>query len=198
MDGGFYTYDEDPAWHRYFREASAHNTVLVDGASHANYHRSNAWSSVAVPGPLRSHSGTLFDYCESSHAGFFGVSPPVTHRRGIYYDRQKTWLILDHLEGSGTRQVEAFFHLAPSQATPLGGGQGILIETDLGLNAELEVYDWPDCQIEVITGGEGPDGGWIGTGYGYRQRAPVIRGWGDVCLPNSFCFSIRREKKANS
>ena len=198
VDGGFYTYDEDPHWHRYFREASAHNTILVDGASHANYHLSNAWSSVAVAGPMRSHASRIFDYVESSHAGFFNVSPAVCHRRSIFHDRDKAWLILDHLAGEGLHRVEAFFHLAPSQTTPLCGGQGVLIETDLGLEAELEVYDWPECQIEVIAGGEGPDGGWIGTGYGYRQRAPVIRVWGDVCLPNSFCFSIRRVEKAGA
>ena len=191
VDGGFYTYDEDPAWHRYFREASAHNTVLVDGASHANYHRSNAWSSVAVPGPLRSHSGPLFDYCESSHAGFFGVSPPVTHRRGIYYDRQKTWLILDHLEGSGTRQIEVFFHLAPSSVSRGTGESELLIRTEDGLQIEFEVLDWPDSKIEVIEGGEGPDRGWIGTGYGFRQRAPVIRIWGEMALPRGFGFVFR-------
>ena len=126
------------------------------------------------------------------------MSPAVCHRRSIFHDRDKAWLILDHLAGEGLHRVEAFFHLAPSQTTPLCDGQGVLIETDLGLEAELEVHDWPECQIEVIAGGEGPDGGWIGTGYGYRQRAPVIRVWGDVCLPNSFCFSIRRVEKASS
>ena len=92
-------------------------------------------------------------------------------------------------------RIEVFFHLAPSQVTSLGRGQGIAIQTDLGLEAELEVHDWPACHIEVIAGGEGPDGGWIGTGYGYRERAPVIRIWGDVSLPNSLCFSIRRVEK---
>ena len=194
VDGGFYTYDEDPVWHRYFREASAHNTILVDGASHANYHPSNAWSSVAVPGPLRSHSSTLFDYCESSHAGFFGVAPPVTHRRGIFYDRDRTWLILDHLTGEGARSVEAYFHLAPSTVSPLSNRSGLLIQTESGVEVEFEVTNWPDVQVEVIEGGDGPEGGWIGTGYGFRQRAPVIRIWGEVALPRGFEFLLRHLK----
>ena len=199
VDGGFYTYDEDPQWHRYFREASAHNTVLVDGASHANYHASNAWSSVAIPDPINAHASQLFDYVESSHSGFFNVSPAICHRRAIFHDRQDAWLIMDRLSGGqGMHRIEVFFHLAPSRVTPLGRGQGILIQTDLGLEAELEVHDWPDCHIETIAGGEGPDGGWIGTGYGYRERAPVIRIWGDACLPNSFSFSIRRVEKTGS
>ena len=195
VDGGFYTYDEDPEWHRYFREASAHNTILVGGASHANYHLSNAWSSVAVPGPIHAHTSRLFDYVESSHSGFFNISPAVSHRRSIYHDRQCHWLVMDQLSGAGTYRVEAFFHLAPAEVRSLEGKRGISIETKLGLAAELEVYDWNDCNIETITGGEGPGGGWIGTGYGYRERAPVIRIWGDVPLPNSFCFSIRRVEK---
>ncbi len=198
VDGGFYTYDEDPEWHRYFREAAAHNTIVVDGASHANYHPSNAWSSVAEPGPINAHASQLFDYVESSHNGFFNVSPKVSHRRSIFHDRDSAWLILDHLSGSDVHAVEAFFHLAPSKVTPLDRGQGVLIQTDDGLSAELEVQDWPDGQVEIIAGGEGPDEGWIGTGYGYRERAPVIRIKGDVCLPNSFSFLIRRVEKAIS
>ena len=196
VDGGFYTYDEDPEWHRYFREAAAHNTISVDGASHANYHLSNAWSSVAVPGPIHSRANHLFDYVESSHSGFFNVSPSVCHQRAIFHDRQHDWLLMDQLSGEGVHRVEVFFHLAPSEVLPLEDGNGLLIRTKLGLKAELVVCDWPDCHIETIVGGEQPDGGWIGTGYGYRERAPVIRIWGDISLPNSFSFSIRRVEKA--
>ena len=196
VDGGFYTYDEDPEWHRYFREVAAHNTISVDGASHANYHLSNAWSSVAVPGPIYSHANRLFDYVESSHSGFFNVSPSVCHRRSIFHDRQHDWLLMDQLSGEGVHRVEVFFHLTPSEVLPLEDRNGLFIQTKLGLGAELVVFDWPDCHIETIAGGEQPDGGWIGTGYGYRERAPVIRVWGDISLPNSFCFSIRRVEKA--
>ena len=95
-------------------------------------------------------------------------------------------------------QVEVFFHLSPSSVSRDNGESALLIRTEDGLQVEFEILDWPDSQIEVIEGGEGPDRGWIGTGYGLRKRAPVIRIWGDVCLPNSFCFSIRRVKKASS
>ena len=43
----------------------------------------------------------------------------------------------------------------------------------------------------MIEGGEGPDRGWIGTGYGFRQRAPVIRIWGEMALPRGFGFVFR-------
>ena len=103
---------------------------------------------------------------------------------------------MDQLSGEGVHRVEVFFHLDPSEVLPLEDRNGLFIQTKLGLGAELVVCDWPDCHIETIAGGEQADGGWIGTGYGYRERAPVIRIWGDISLPNSFCFSIRRVEKA--
>ena len=191
VDGGFYTYDEDPLWHRYFREAAAHNTVLVDGASHANFHASNAWSSVAIPEPMHWHATSLFEYVESGHAGFFGVSPAVRHRRAIYWNRMDKWMILDRLEGEGQHDVEVFFHFAPSEVKLLRDRQGVAVETVEGVTAELELVEGANCQLEIIAGGSGPEGGWIGTAYGYRQRAPVVRFWGRLQLPVAFSFAIQ-------
>ena len=190
VDGGFYTYDEDPLWHRYFREASAHNTLLVDGASHANFHPSNAWSSVATPESMQWHSTSLFEYVESGHAGFFGVVPAVRHRRALFWDLADKWVILDRLEGEGVHDVEVFFHFAPCEATLLGDRQGVAIKTAQGALAELVLLEGADCQIEIIAGRSGPEGGWIGTGYGYRQRAPVARFFGRFQLPVAFSFAI--------
>ncbi|MEK6250148.1 MAG: heparinase II/III family protein, partial [Planctomycetales bacterium] len=166
VDGGFYTYDEDPWWYRYFREASAHNTVLVDGASHGKFHPANAWSSVATPGPLHWESTSLFEYVECDHAGFFGVAPPVQHRRSIYWDRQNDWLVLDRLEGSGEHEVEIFFHFAPGEVELCDDHRSLMVRSDRGLFAVLELLETTPLKMQVVQSGDGPDGGWIGTGYG--------------------------------
>ncbi|MFQ5729495.1 MAG: alginate lyase family protein [Waddliaceae bacterium] len=44
VDPGFYTYNGDVVWHRYFRETEAHNTVVVDGCSQAEYRGRLKWS----------------------------------------------------------------------------------------------------------------------------------------------------------
>ena len=61
---------------------------------------------------------------------------------------------------------------------------------DVGALAELVLLEGADCQIEIIAGRSGPEGGWIGTGYGYRQRAPVARFFGRFQLPVAFSFAI--------
>ena len=44
VDPGFYTYNGDEQWHRYFRETEAHNTIVVDGCSQAEYRGRLKWS----------------------------------------------------------------------------------------------------------------------------------------------------------
>jgi len=82
------------------------------------------------------------------------------------------------------------FHFAPGEATLLGDRQGVAIKTIEGALAELVLLEGADCQLEIITGKSGPEGGWIGTGYGYRQRAPVARFFGRFQLPVAFSFTI--------
>lgn len=191
VDGGFYTYDEGPDWHRYFREASAHNTVLVDGASHARFHPSNAWSTVATPGPISWESTSLFEYVECDHAGFCGVDPPVRHRRSIYWDRQNDWLVLDRLEGTGEHEIEIYFHFAPGVVELRDDRRGLMVQSECGIFASLQLMENVPLDVQVVQSGEGPDGGWIGTGYGMRQQAPIVRFFGRTELPTSLSFSIQ-------
>ncbi|REJ64759.1 MAG: hypothetical protein DWQ31_20955 [Planctomycetota bacterium] len=200
VDGGFYTYDEDPLWHRYFREASAHNTVLVDGASHAKFYASNAWSCVAQAEPLNSESTPLFEYVQSGHDGYYGLAPPVRHRRAVYWDRADNFLILDRLTGQGSHLVEVFFHVAPGATVATDSPQRITMSTKSGHTATLELLDNKDLQWEVVENREGPAGGWVGTAYGHRQRAAVVRFFGQLKLPASmsFCLSCTRNEAAPS
>ncbi len=197
VDGGWYTYDEDPLWHRYYREASAHNTVLVDGASHAKFYASNAWSCVAQTDPIESESSKVFEYAQSGHSGFYDVKPAVRHRRSIFWDRADEYLVLDRLEAEGEasggeKTVEAFFHLAPGCTVELTGSQAVRIKTAAGNGAMLELLDNDRFQAEIIDeGGSRPETGWVGIAYGHRVRAPVVRFLAQTTLPTSMSFSIR-------
>ena len=190
VDGGFYTYDEDPSWHRYFREAAAHNTLLVDGASHAKFHASNAWSCAAIPEPLCYRSTATLEYVSAGHNGFYGIRPRVRHGREIVWDRGNQLQIRDQVEGCGVREIEVYFHLAPGTKVTDESLQTVTVKTARKHCATLAMSGNDQLTMEVIEGGKGPDGGWVGLGYGYRQRAPVIRFFGDVVLPISLSFAI--------
>ena len=197
VDGGFYTYDEDPLWHRYFREASAHNTVLVDGASHAKFYASNAWSCVAMTEPIEHESTSSSERVQSGHDGYYDVAPAVRHHRSIEWNHENDFLVVDCLEGEGTHRVEVFFHLAPGATVTTATADAITIETASNRFASLQLLDNVQLHADIIDEREDPerskrpDSGWVGTGYGYREQAPVVRFSGQLTLPATFSFSIR-------
>lgn len=201
VDGGFYTYDEDPLWHRYFREASAHNTVLVDGASHAKFYASNAWSCVATCDRIERTSTADSEQISSGHSGYYDIAPAVRHYRSIEWNREDEFLVHDRLDGQGSHHVEVFFHLAPGANVTTATTDAITIETAANHFATLQRLDNGPLEADIIDGGKDssgdlrPDTGWVGTGYGHRQRAPIVRFSGQVELPASFSFSIRCSRR---
>ena len=70
VDGGFYTFNGSPDWHRYCRDVQGHNTLRVDGGSQAKFNAANAWSCVAAPGPVRWTEDEHGETVEGSHRGF--------------------------------------------------------------------------------------------------------------------------------
>jgi hypothetical protein len=215
VDGGFYTYNEDPHWHRYFRETPAHNTICVDGASQAKFTGPIAWSCVASPGPARFATEGPVELCECSHAGFHGLAEHVRHRRAILWRRGDYWLVADRLEvvrlgavrldegASRTRgwqppseqdalehDVEVLFHFAPSRIDVATDGRSAMVTTAEGVGCLVQSVMGDGLSMEVIQGGDTPAGGWIGTSYGRRQRAPILRLFGRRQLPASICVVL--------
>jgi hypothetical protein len=190
VDGGFYTYNGLPDWHRYTRDVQAHNTVRVDGQSQANFHHRNAWSCVSEPGPIHYRSDETFEIVEGSHSGFVGVKDCTRHRRLVAWDRKSDWLIFDRLEGSGIHLIEAFFHFAPGCLSILSDGGGVMVTTDRGIQAVLQCANRDSLFVDARCGESEPDGGWIATGYGCKVPAPVVRFHGHVQLPFTMCFLL--------
>ena len=191
VDAGFYTFSGSPAWNRYCRDVQGRNTISVDGASPAKFNVAGAWSCVARPGPIHQESNGQQVVVAGSHTGFYGVQGRVAHRRAIVWNREAQWLIRDHLEGEGTHEVEVFFHFAPGTAFAQDDGRGVLISTDDGVHAMLRLLGTDPLRVEIKTGGESPDGGWIATSYGRCVPAPVVRFSDRVQLPISLTFGLR-------
>jgi hypothetical protein len=190
VDAGFYTYNGDPAWHRYFRETSAHNTICVDGASHARFCPSNAWSSVAVPENVVWHADDQLAYAECAHAGFWGLSSQIRHRRAIVWVRGAYWLIFDRLEGTGNHHVDVYFHFAPASAVSLTDRAGLRFHTMDGVSAHLQLLTSLVMDVNVRAGDPQPDGGWVATSYGRKIVAPVAIFSGRLELPVDLTFVL--------
>ena len=185
VDAGFYTYNGEPSWHRYFRESQAHNTVRVDGKSQARFEPSNAWSCVATPFPLRWASEPHFEWVECAHDGFYRLKGQIVHRRVLLWNQRSRLYVLDRIEGNGLHDVEVFFHLAPSDAAVGANPLQIDIQTVAGLHAIVEMAAHESMNVEIVQERDGADGGWVATSYGCRERAPVVRFFGRVELPVS-------------
>jgi hypothetical protein len=190
VDCGLDSYNGSPDWHRYCRDIRAHNTVSVDGASHAKFGARNTWSCVAKPEEKRCHSNGRLEIAEGSHCGFFGVREPVRHRRIITWERSEYLVVHDSLDGDGTHTVEVFFHFAPGIAQLLPDRTGARINTEQGVDAVIKAVNLHPLYAEIEQRAEGPTGGWIASSYGRRIPAPLVTFRGQVTLPLTLTFIL--------
>lgn len=92
------------------RGTAAHNTVRVDGCDQSEIWHSFRVGRRARPMDIRT------DHCrfaEAAHDGYRRLRGGVVHRRKIRLIGSDVQ-VEDNLEGSGTHEVEVFFHIHPS------------------------------------------------------------------------------------
>jgi hypothetical protein len=175
VDPGFYTYNGALDWHRYFRESLAHNTVVIDNQSQAQYAGRLKWS-YAPRTELRSWmSAKPIDYVEGTHSGYTRLPSPVVHRRAVVFLKPDYWLVRDELLGEGEHLIDRYFHFAPMQVVcdtkTLSVRSHSLGKGDLVIMAVEK--EGVTCQL--LAGSDTPDGGWIAPGYAQKVRAPIVR-----------------------
>jgi uncharacterized heparinase superfamily protein len=112
VDSGVYEYAAGH-WRDYFRSTRAHNTVEVEGED-----QSEMWSSFRVarrarPGPVRWEQRDNYILAQGSHDGYRRLPEPVTHRRTIVWERNRFWLIVDELLGTGQSSADNHVHFHP-------------------------------------------------------------------------------------
>ncbi|MDH3604793.1 MAG: heparinase II/III family protein, partial [Candidatus Tectomicrobia bacterium] len=182
VDAGSYTYNGDPAWRDYFHQTRAHNTVVVDGQNQAVHHGGMAWSHAARVRCEAWVSTTEYDYVCGSHDGYRRLTPPVLHRRAVLFRKSWYWLIFDEIDGAGEQSVESYLHVAPCtlDARPDGFDAHFVSGQRLGVRLAGASFN-----LDVITDSSPgqPESGWIGTHYGARRPAPVVRWHAQLQLP---------------
>ena len=175
VDPGFYTYNGNEQWHRYFRETEAHNTIVVDGCSQAEYRGRLKWAR--APDTMLHHAITTksLDFAEGSHNGYTRLTRPVVHRRAVVFLQPDYWMIRDELSGEGEHRIDRYFHFADMEIFCNEDRKLIHTRSPQGHNLAVLSIEKDNTAIEIMRGGNEPESGWIAPGYGKKSRAPVVR-----------------------
>jgi hypothetical protein len=173
VDPGFYTYNGAADWHRYFRDTTAHNTVVVDGESQATYRGRLRWSNAYRATSHHWVSTACLDYVEGSHDGYARLTSPVQHRRSVLFMKPDYWLLRDELTGEGAHQIDRYFHLAPDFDPTVLGNRVSARDKD-GIGLLIIALEDDGLTTHAWTDGDGPEDGWVATGYGQRRRAAAF------------------------
>jgi hypothetical protein len=184
VDPGFFTYNGDRSWERFYRETAAHNTIRVDERDQAGHLEKMAWIHAAR---------VTIDHWEArpdgavvvaSHDGYARSSQPVWHRRTVVMTEWGYLVIRDELIGSGPHKAEVVFQCAPGRAEV---GEGVLT---LDARFSLAWSSSTPLEPRLACGGEGPDAGWIAPGLSQRMPAPRLVLAGDWREPGLTVLSI--------
>jgi len=174
VDAGTYAYHSHPEWRTFFRSTAAHNTASVDGQNQSQMAGRFLWSSKANPRLLRFENSSEQATIEAEHDGYMGLSDPVTHRRGVRFDRATGNVsIEDSFHCAGHHQVELFFHMH-EQAAVLSVRNG---EAQVGWRGRHIVFSSPDryAHWEIIRGSDNPKLGWRSRSFNQKQPIATLR-----------------------
>jgi hypothetical protein len=167
VDSGFFSYNGDLAWERYFRETAAHNTVMVDGTSQAIHHDRMTWTRI----PRVAVEGMAVDgshgWARASHDGYVRLTEGITHRRTVWLRPDGYVVLYDELFGRGSHSIEIVFQFSPG-LHPTHSAATSAVEDD---DVVLAWCATGALEPIVSTAGSGPDGGWVAPHLGLRVPA---------------------------
>ncbi len=187
MEPGSYTYDHSN-WRRYAIGTASHNTVIVDGKwQHRGANKPPVTEAVKNPW----YATPLFDYVSGCYNGGYQenvynsaaqYSPEkwigekdfsVSHTRRVLFLKPYYALLLDTLDGTGSHQYDAHFHMdAPS--AKLDPATLVAVSQNPQDEAQVALYplDKAGLSAEIVQGQNEPILGW----YPAQHRAiPTVR-----------------------
>ncbi len=175
VDPGFFTYNGDPEWHRYFRETAAHNTAVVDGRSQAEFRGRLTWSHAPRTALHHWMTSATIDYVEASHNGYERLPQPVRHRRSALFLKPDYWFVRDEFTGAGTHQLDRYFHFTPGELTCDPEAGVVTTRRASGETLALIPVEREGVETVILRNGPAPCDGWLGVGYEKKIAAPVVR-----------------------
>lgn len=129
VDSGRYSYAENHQ-RLAFKQAMAHNTLIVDHCSFQAH--SNPWSAKKVAQPVNAHHffSKTFDFVEGGHLGYFQLSDPVFVNRKLCYLKPDILVVSDEVKTSGYHEYQQLFHLAQPNRVTIGKNSSICYNGD--------------------------------------------------------------------
>ncbi len=162
IDPGIYSYDQ-PLSRTYFREAEAHNILLIDGDQPRANPEVLAWGSTETA-----------DFAVGRIAG-----GDVTHQRSVLFVRPDYWLVVDHVTGSGEHSLARQFRF-PMVAVE-ADGQSVRTAFEDGANVRVTGLSGAELQMRE---------GWLPTGSASAEPGPVAAFVAERELPATFATVI--------
>ncbi len=184
VDPGFWTYNGHVDWHRYFRETEAHNTVVVDGQSQAEFRGRLKWSH--APRTSAHEWVTLggLDYADGSHDGYQRLASPVSHRRSVVFLKPHYWVVRDELIGEGEHAIDRCFHFATPDVVHDKATGAVQTRSESGRpNLAIMPVERDALATDVARGGPASPGGWVAIGYERKVQAAVAKFRSRTSLP---------------
>lgn len=142
VDSGRYTYVDGPERYR-FKEAAAHNTILMDGKGFAACRTSWIYGDLCTCMKQQYHEGRLGSFAEGSHLGYW--EDGVLMNRRLVWIRPDIYVIQDDILSLGEHTFESFLHLDGKGSAVLFGPEKTDADTDARAGVifrgkEMEAY----------------------------------------------------------
>lgn len=172
IDPGTFAYHTQRLWRDYFKGTSAHNTVRIDRVDQSVSGGNFLWVRHAHAQVIALDRTPLMERWVASHDGYTRLRHPVTHRREILLEKEASRVqVTDELLGSGSHEVEIFWHFAEQCAVEMEGGAVRATHGDVALS--MSVPDGLRCDIR--RGVEKPEpAGWISRSFDTKQPTTTV------------------------
>ncbi|HVL76714.1 MAG TPA: alginate lyase family protein [Noviherbaspirillum sp.] len=172
IDPGTCAYHTQPAWRAYFRGTSAHNTVRIDGRDQSEAGGNFMWLHKAHAQCELWDSDEDADRFAAWHDGYQRLPDPVIHRRKLLYMKSERVLVVqDSFECASSHGLEFWWHFAEDCIVNVHGG---MIEARCGPVRMTMERDTPPESLELVSGAEQPQAGWISRRFDERHPTTSV------------------------
>jgi hypothetical protein len=175
IDPGTFTYTVDPVGRDRFRSSLCHNTLTLDGQSSSVPAGPFHWQHTARAHCDRWVCNARFDYFEGRHDGY----APHQHRRTVVGSCDRSWLVVDWVNGSGVHRADLHWHLAPAWRTVLRDGAVQALHEDGGVFWIVGL----DLAPEMFRGDADTGLGWCSPLHGALRECSTVRFRLDAAAP---------------
>ncbi len=170
VDGGFYTYFGDLAWHKYFRLEEAHNTVKIGNYRQAEYCGRLTWQRVRQPELKKWISNGDYDFV----SGSIDYDGAVRHERQIVYLKKQFWFFNDLvLLNDYSMEVESYLHFDPTVDLIVDKEERKIIACVDKVGILIKYFN--NAKVTCAKGGNEPSEGWVAHGYGIKRPAWTVK-----------------------